>query len=551
MSNSASTEGLVAPASDAIKRPNWTKVHLIYFALAAIDLLAVCAGLWLSYHTRSEFERSVSKFEVADLMRDNAVAVWGATLRLGGPANEVFSHRDVVKARAEFQAASEQFMTALAGDHFDEESEQRMEEAAEHAAGGHEHGAHEHGGLEIWFPEAFATFEGLEQRIQANHTQLRIYTEATLEAFAKGDMAAATQAMDLSDAALFSMLESLRSWVALADSLNDETVEDSIGVLEFGELMQYVIGAAIFLMVALIVIYAHFMGKLLRRKFEEIEAARDSSKQFADRLLVVNDDVSKLNTELSENMKRLSQAQDEILKKGRMEQLGHLTATVAHELRNPLGAVRTSSFLLERKIANKGLGVESQLQRIQNGVVRCDNIITQLLDFSRSNAASLAATDLDSWLLKIVEQEAQGLPAAVEIEFSPGLAGRAVDIDEARLSRAVINLVSNAAEAMVGKGDDPSKFTTPTPRIAIETGITVRGVEIRVRDNGPGISADDLPRILEPLFTTKNFGTGLGLPAVQRILEQHGGGLDVQSEFGKGACFTAWLPLERGEMKAA
>ena len=98
----------------------------------------------------------------------------------------------------------------------------------------------------------------------------------------------------------------------------------------------------------------------------------------------INDEVSRLNSELAENMRKLSDAQNSLIQRGRMEQLGQLTATVAHELRNPLGAVRTSAFLLERKLKDKNLGIESQLDRINNGIVRCDNIITQLLDFSRS-----------------------------------------------------------------------------------------------------------------------------------------------------------------------
>jgi two-component system sensor histidine kinase HydH len=73
--------------------------------------------------------------------------------------------------------------------------------------------------------------------------------------------------------------------------------------------------------------------------------------------------------------------------------------------------------------------------------------------------------------------------------------------------------------------------------------MTARGAEISVADNGPGISAENLSKIREPLFTTKNFGTGLGIPAVEQILEQHSGGLDITSVEGQGATFTMWLPL--------
>jgi PAS domain S-box-containing protein len=109
----------------------------------------------------------------------------------------------------------------------------------------------------------------------------------------------------------------------------------------------------------------------------------------------VNDEISRLNTELAENMRKLSEAQDELIRRGRMEQLGQLTATVAHELRNPLGAVRTSAFLLERKVKGKELGVEPQLERIASGVTRCDNIITQLLDFSRNKKLETTHGNLD------------------------------------------------------------------------------------------------------------------------------------------------------------
>lgn len=220
-------------------------------------------------------------------------------------------------------------------------------------------------------------------------------------------------------------------------------------------------------------------------------------------------------------------------------------------MRNPLGAVRTSAFLLERKIKGKNTGLETQIERINNGIVRCDDIITQLLDFSRSAAAAVEPMDLDSWLQKLVEDEVQHLPAAVEVVLSPGLSGRIVPFDGARLCRAVINLLNNASEAMVGRGDDPAKFHSVNPRIAIATRLTERGAEIEFSDNGPGIKPEDLTKILEPLYTTKNFGTGLGLPAVKRIMEQHGGGLDIASEPGQGAIFTIWIPLTQTAAQAA
>ena len=280
-----------------------------------------------------------------------------------------------------------------------------------------------------------------------------------------------------------------------------------------------------------------------------VRAASATTEEHAANLEQVNRQVSELNQRLAANMKQLQEAQEEIVRRGKMAQLGQLTATVAHEIRNPLGAVRTAAFLLERKTKDKELGIEPMLQRISNGVTRCDNIITQLLDFARSSTPQIQEQDFDAWLEKTVEEEAQKLPATVTVECRLGLGGRSAAFDPGRLQRAVINLVTNASEAMVGKGEDAGKFAGTSPTIVVATTLTPRGLEFSVSDNGPGIAEENLEKILEPLFTTKNFGTGLGLPAVQKILEQHGGGLEVTSKAGEGARFTAWMPLQQPQQQ--
>jgi signal transduction histidine kinase len=284
---------------------------------------------------------------------------------------------------------------------------------------------------------------------------------------------------------------------------------------------------------------------------QEAEAARTEAEAAAAALKTVNDDASRLNGELHRNISLLRETQDEVLRKGKMAQLGQLTATVAHELRNPLGAVRTSVFLLERKLKGKGMSVEAQLERINNGVTRCDTIISQLLDYARNKTLSLEDVVVDDWLAKLVEEEAQKLPAAVAIECTLGLGGLKASIDPSRLSRVVINLLANASEALVGKGEDASKFAARKPQITVATQQTARGIELSVSDNGPGISPENIDKIFEPLFTTKNFGTGLGLPAVMKILEQHGGDLEVHSDLGQGATFTAWWPIAAEKEEAA
>jgi PAS domain S-box-containing protein len=260
-----------------------------------------------------------------------------------------------------------------------------------------------------------------------------------------------------------------------------------------------------------------------------------------------NEQITSLNVELAKAVSNLKLAQDELVKKGKLEQLGQLTATVAHELRNPLAAVRTSAFLLERKLKSEHPEFTKQFERIANGIKRCDDIITQLLDFTRSKTLLLTAQDLDGWLAKLVEEQAGGLPSKLSIECTLGLNGELVAFDADRLSRAVINVVQNASEAIFEQGHSANGARSAT-HIWMSTNLSGRGVELRIRDSGPGIPPDVLARIREPLFTTKNFGTGLGVPAVEKIMEQHAGGLEITSTIGEGTLVTLWWPGKMAEV---
>jgi signal transduction histidine kinase len=138
------------------------------------------------------------------------------------------------------------------------------------------------------------------------------------------------------------------------------------------------------------------------------------------------------------------------------------------------------------------------------------------------------------------------LPAGVAIERD-FRAGIDVAFDQERTRRILVNLLDNAAQALTGP--DWRAPDGHAPRIAVRTEAAGPHLKVTVRDNGPGIPADVLPRIFEPLFTTKNFGIGLGLPTVRQIVELHGGAIDAESRPGEGAAFTIRLP--RGPAFAA
>ncbi len=240
---------------------------------------------------------------------------------------------------------------------------------------------------------------------------------------------------------------------------------------------------------------------------------------------------------------------------GQLAQLGQLTATVAHEIRNPLGAVKTATYVLGRRIQefNKSiskaeadvqpLDVSNQLQRIGSGISRCDRIISELLDFTRNRPVSAKTADLDEWLAKTVDEESKTVPPSVQFAINAGLEDTPVPFDPDQLRRVIVNLVSNASEAMVGKAGDTNAITTEDPRITLSTRSRDGFAEITVEDNGPGISPENLRKIREPLFTTKSFGVGLGIPAIEKILKNHGGSLEIESTEGAGTTMTAKIPL--------
>lgn len=288
-----------------------------------------------------------------------------------------------------------------------------------------------------------------------------------------------------------------------------------------------------------------------RRRSAELTKLNTELADNVRKLEAVNAHATSLNTELLAKMAELKAAQDDIVKKGKLAQLGQLTATVAHEIRNPLGAIKTSTQLVERKVRDKNLGLEKLLERINNGVSRCDQIITELLDFARSKSLQVRSAGIDAWVRAIVEEEARSLPPSVQVSYDLGLGDTLAAFDPECMRRVLVNLLSNAAEAMVGKGDARVADVTHAPMIRVSTRMVDGKVEIAVKDNGPGIAEDNIKKILEPLFTTKSFGVGLGLPAVEKVLEHHGGGLRIESRPGGGATFTAWFPIGHVQAMAA
>ncbi|MDH5410424.1 MAG: PAS domain S-box protein, partial [Alphaproteobacteria bacterium] len=256
-------------------------------------------------------------------------------------------------------------------------------------------------------------------------------------------------------------------------------------------------------------------------------------------MFVVNDISERKRAE-----ETLKSVQLELLRKERLAVLGQLTGTVAHELRNPLGALVNSMTVIRHKSSAAGLDLKAVFERTDRSVKRCERIITDLLDFARATGIQRESVVLDNWLSDILDE--QDIPEATAINANLQTDGATVRFDPDELRRAVINVVDNACQAM---GDGNRTNGTAAGELTVTSRINGERVEIEIMDTGPGIPEDILPQVTEPLFSTKSFGTGLGMPTVLRIMEEHGGGLGISSQEGRGTQVTLWWPLddENGE----
>lgn len=228
----------------------------------------------------------------------------------------------------------------------------------------------------------------------------------------------------------------------------------------------------------------------------------------------------------------------ELQRKERMATLGQLTATVSHELRNPLGAMRPSLYILDKKCDKNDENIQKAIERIDRNIDRCDHIIDELLDFTRIIHLSQKPIQIDDWLTSVIDE--QDIPEGIFLEKELGLTNTELFIDADRLRRAIINVIENACHSMMN--DNQKVVTTKEMLLNIKTIEVNQRIEIIFKDTGCGIKKDVLKRIYEPLFSTKSFGVGLGMPTIKQIMLQHGGDVEIESEVGKGTTVILWLP---------
>ncbi|HKW85737.1 MAG TPA: ATP-binding protein, partial [Nitrospiraceae bacterium] len=226
--------------------------------------------------------------------------------------------------------------------------------------------------------------------------------------------------------------------------------------------------------------------------------------------------------------------------------IGEMSAGMAHEIRNPLGALAGAMQMLR-----KDLPLDETNTRLMNIAIReatrLDSIITEFLAYARPPALNLKECDLNVVLadtLDLIRHEAHSRQKDIEITIQPWTSPVIAQVDQDQLKQVFWNLAANAFDAMPVGGQLMISVRCRQVRVSGQSGEVI---EIAFQDTGEGIRKEHLDKIFLPFFTTKKEGSGLGLAAVYRIVDLHGGWVRVDSQVGKGARFVVCLPRSAEE----
>ncbi len=275
----------------------------------------------------------------------------------------------------------------------------------------------------------------------------------------------------------------------------------------------------------------------------ELRNAEAEKQRNHEAILSAKAELEETNTKLVQQTRELEAAQESLVQQERLATLGELTATVSHELRNPLAAIRSSIHLVTQKAKGTEIGIERSLERAERNIVRCDGIISDLLGYASEPKAVLQEIIGDDWLLETLQDQESGVN--IEVVYALAAPGVELLVMPERIRQAVVNIFENAIQAMADTPAECSKV------LKVSTSVNSNTYKMVFEDSGLGIDADNIPNVFEPLFSTKSYGTGLGLATTKKIIEKHRGSIDFQSERGIGTVVTIQLPLKALKADAA
>lgn len=273
-------------------------------------------------------------------------------------------------------------------------------------------------------------------------------------------------------------------------------------------------------------------------------APGDSHTPLPDEVKALSSRVYHLIEDIDQAQSELERSQEHLLQSKKLAMVGKLAAGVAHSIRNPLTSVKMRLFSLGRSLELSATQKED-FEVISEEIRHIDTIVRDFLEFSRPpklKMQKISPSDVVDSALTLLNHRLESYGVRVELQRRSRLAETWADLEQ--LKEVLVNLLINACEAMVGGGQitirEEERLVEPAGRTAV----------IQVSDNGPGMPESIQNQVFQPFFSTKEEGTGLGLSIAARIVEEHGGWIELKSKEGQGAIFIITLPLKEEKLWA-
>jgi signal transduction histidine kinase len=257
-----------------------------------------------------------------------------------------------------------------------------------------------------------------------------------------------------------------------------------------------------------------------------------------DEVKTLSRQVHNLQQTYTETQSELEKSREHLLQSEKLALVGKLAAGTSHSIRNPLTSVKMRLFSLSRSL-DLDSNQKEDFDVISKEISHIDTIVQNFLEFSRPprlKLQSVSPSDVVDQAIQLLQHRLASYEVFIKIQRKEPLPP--VQLDPEQLKEVIINIIINACEAM---GQGGAIVIHETSHIE---GKKFRSTVIRISDNGPGIPDAIQGKIMDPFFTTREEGTGLGLSIADRIVEEHGGRLDVESKEGSGSTFIITLPAE-------
>ena len=374
--------------------------------------------------------------------------------------------------------------------------------------------------------------------IKLEYTKYIVAKDQVVDYYKSGDR---EKGIKLHEKVRGSFFEILKHCENAKQLFNDKAQIAKRQSLDQAKKLRIIAGSAVliilFLGIILTFLLLHDVLDPIRRLALETDR-HNGKKNEGDELETLSRRVHDLKKTYNETQSELEKSREHLLQSEKLALVGRLAAGTSHSIRNPLTSVKMRLFSLNRSL-NLDSNQKEDFDVISEEIDHIDNILQNFLEFSRPPRLKLqhvSPSDIVDQAIQLLQHRLESYEVFIKIQRKEPLPF--AQLDPEQLKEVLINIIINACEAMEQGGSIVIYEETVIEQEKFRSAV------IRISDNGPGIPGAIQSKIMEPFFTTKEEGTGLGLSIAARIVQEHGGRLDIRSKEGHGSTFIITLPIK-------